>query len=162
MSDILTPDSGITIRRAQHPDDLDHMQKMLGYAAGGDTSDPLLPNYYSVLEDGLFDGVIAEAPDQQPMGAAWFSYFTDDRPGNAQYGGYPEITIAVEPDYRRKMVGRTLMNSLVSLANEKGVEGLALDVLVGNLKAENLYRSLGFKPCKQAFGGYQTMVLLLT
>lgn len=157
---LVVPDFDLTVRLAQHPDDLEHMQEMLGYAAGYNDSDPHLPDYYAALKQGLFDGIVGEV-DGQPIGAAWFSYFNDAMPGYAQYGGYPEVTIGIEQGYRSKGVGRVLMNRLVSLAREKKVGGLVLDVNTANRYAVRLYNSIGFVPCKPVFGNYQTMCLSL-
>ena len=70
----------------------------------------------------------------------------------AAYGGFWTIVpegninnIAVHPDYRGRGLSRQLMQRLIEMAAEKGVKELYLEVRTGNLIAQNLYRSLGFK-----------------
>lgn len=70
----------------------------------------------------------------------------------AAYGGFWTIVpegninnIAVHPDYRGRGISKILMHRLIELAAQKGVKELYLEVRAGNLVAQNLYKSLGFK-----------------
>lgn len=53
--------------------------------------------------------------------------------------------IVVEESYRGNGYGKKLMHSILSSAVEKGVKTAYLQVVVGNVPAENLYESLGFR-----------------
>ena len=44
----------------------------------------------------------------------------------------------------RQGIGKRLVAEAVHLAEENGMKALRLDVLVGNLPAEKLYKSMGF------------------
>lgn len=62
--------------------------------------------------------------------------------------GAPEAdiqTIAVSQNARRRGLGRTLMNALVSEARERGARELFLEVRADNPGAAALYASLGFE-----------------
>lgn len=62
--------------------------------------------------------------------------------------GAPEAdiqTIAVSSDARRHGLGRTLMNSLIGEARERGARELFLEVRADNPGAAALYTSLGFE-----------------
>ncbi len=52
--------------------------------------------------------------------------------------------ISVDPEYRRKGVGRKLMEAVESLAKEEGICNLALDSWVFNGEAHAFFERLGF------------------
>ena len=52
--------------------------------------------------------------------------------------------LGVSPAYMRQGIGKRLVAEAVHLAEENGMKALRLDVLVGNLPAEKLYKSMGF------------------
>ena len=54
------------------------------------------------------------------------------------------MNLAVHPQYRRKGVGRALVECLVEKLKEKEVHSLTLEVRVSNEAASNLYAGLGF------------------
>jgi len=103
-------------------------------------------------------GVIAEA--DQPVGAAWFRFFTADDPG---YGfvdpTIPEVAIGVRSAWRGQGVGRRLLAALITAASEAGVAALSLSVEVDN-GARLLYEQLGFTRVGEAEGEI-TMLLRL-
>ena len=62
-------------------------------------------------------------------------------------GGEAEIiTIAVDPDCRRKGLGRALMNRAGAEALARGAEVVFLEVAEDNAPAIGLYERLGFAP----------------
>lgn len=54
-------------------------------------------------------------------------------------------TIAVNPRFRRRGLGRLMMRTLVNEALKRGATEIFLEVRADNPGAENLYRSLGFE-----------------
>ncbi len=54
--------------------------------------------------------------------------------------------IAVLPPYRRRGIGRKLMDAMIKFARSRGVCAIALEVRESNISARNLYISYGFKP----------------
>lgn len=54
-------------------------------------------------------------------------------------------TLAVDPPFRGLGIGERLLNALLSIAVERGMERATLEVRVGNLVAQNLYRKYGFQ-----------------
>lgn len=55
------------------------------------------------------------------------------------------LNVAVHPDWRRRGVGRALMEEVLAEAREKGVRSVILEVRDGNANAVQLYSSLGFQ-----------------
>ena len=73
------------------------------------------------------------------------------------------LDIAVDPEYRRRGIGRTLLNGILEVIMSKGADSVFLDVRRSNVPAISLYSSLGFtvytlrtgyysKPVEDAFG----------
>jgi GNAT superfamily N-acetyltransferase len=91
-------------------------------------------------------------------GAAWFRLFTQADHG---YGfvrdGVPEVGIGVQPGWRRRGVGRSLLLRLHTEARALGITQLSLSVEPDN-PALRLYESLGYV-CSSDAGGAATMVL---
>ncbi|MGB7447827.1 MAG: GNAT family N-acetyltransferase [Ornithinimicrobium sp.] len=103
-------------------------------------------------------GVVAEA--DQPVGAAWFRFFTADDPG---YGfvdpAIPEVAIAVASAWRGQGVGARLLAALITAADQAGVPALSLSVELDN-RARHLYERFGFAPVTESEGAV-TMLLRL-
>ena len=101
-------------------------------------------------------GVIAQA--DQPIGAAWFRYFTAADPG---YGfvepTIPEVAIAVAAPWRGQGVGSRLLTTLIAAAGQAGVPALSLSVDLDN-PARRLYERSGFVPLEEKEGA---VVMLL-
>lgn len=55
------------------------------------------------------------------------------------------MNIAVAPEYRRRGVGRMLINNLISYLQEQKVIALLLEVRVSNMAAISLYQKFGFE-----------------
>ncbi|MCS6825193.1 MAG: ribosomal protein S18-alanine N-acetyltransferase [Caldilinea sp.] len=67
------------------------------------------------------------------------------------YGGYwlmgqeaHIVTIATHPDFRRRGLGRRLLQAMIDKAVEAGALEITLEVRAGNDAAQALYRSMGF------------------
>jgi len=59
--------------------------------------------------------------------------------------------IAVDPNYRRKGIGRELMKTIFLYFRKKKVKCIALEVEANNKKAINFYLKLGFNISKHKF-----------
>lgn len=53
--------------------------------------------------------------------------------------------LAVHPDYRRRGIGRVLLETLMMESAKRGIQRLTLEVRRSNLGAQALYHGLGFK-----------------
>lgn len=69
----------------------------------------------------------------------------------AAYGGMMTVldegqitNIAVDPAYRRRGYGKTIVRELISYAKENGIASISLEVRESNAAAISLYGSLGF------------------
>jgi ribosomal protein S18 acetylase RimI-like enzyme len=95
---------------------------------------------------------------EQPVGAAWWRYFTVDHPG---YGfiddAVPEISIGVADGFRDRGIGRKLLDGLINEGRIRGIAGLGLSVEPEN-PARRLYERLGFEAVG-GNGGSVTMLL---
>lgn len=89
-------------------------------------------------------GVIAEY-DGACVGAAWFRLWTSDE---HSYGfvsaGVPELGIAVDPSFRSRGIGRSLLDALVGAARKERFPALSLSVSPSN-PARMLYEAAGFR-----------------
>jgi len=73
--------------------------------------------------------------------------------GEAQIGN-----VAVDPDYRRRGVGRQLIQACLEQCKAEKAYFITLDVRVSNTAAINLYRSFGFKEVGRRRGYYSKPV----
>lgn len=53
--------------------------------------------------------------------------------------------VAVESSYRNRGIGRKMLQSLIDIGRNKGLESFTLEVRVSNLSAIALYHRLGFQ-----------------
>jgi [ribosomal protein S18]-alanine N-acetyltransferase len=68
------------------------------------------------------------------------------------------LTMAVNPDLRRRGFGRQLLVELISRASAYGADAIWLEVRASNTGATSLYRSAGFVDVGWRKGYYQTSV----
>ena len=119
---------------------------------------PEVWHYVDAWLDQSDFGLVAEI--EQPVGAAWWRYFTADDPG---YGfideTVPEISIGVTDGYRDKGIGRRLLIGLITEGGNRGIPGLGLSVEPEN-PARRLSERLGFEAVG-GVGGSVTMLLRL-
>jgi ribosomal protein S18 acetylase RimI-like enzyme len=120
--------------------------------------DPALARYVSGWHSDRDAGFIAEG--EQPLGAAWWKFFTADDPG---YGFVsdttPEVSIGVRAGSRGEGLGTLLLEALIVEARQRGLSALSLSVEPDN-PAARLYERLGFITVEH-HGGAVTMVLTL-
>ncbi|MDR2027275.1 MAG: GNAT family N-acetyltransferase [Prevotellaceae bacterium] len=57
--------------------------------------------------------------------------------------------IIVSKEYRGRGIGRKLMNAIISEAEKRKCSRVTLEVRKDNIKAQNLYQSLGFEEAEQ-------------
>ncbi len=87
--------------------------------------------------------VIAHSNDQ-PIGAAWLRFWTES---NHSYGfinhAIPELGIGVVANWRRRGIGRALLQRMIDEAVTRGIGSISLSVEQDNF-ARDLYLSEGF------------------
>jgi ribosomal protein S18 acetylase RimI-like enzyme len=91
------------------------------------------------------DTAVVAVIDSQPVGAAWYRYWTDED----NMRGYvdeatPVLVIAVRRDYRRQGIGGRLIDWLARQACAQGIGRISLSVTKDNV-ALKLYRQQGFQ-----------------
>ena len=64
------------------------------------------------------------------------------------------VNVATHPAYRRRGYARAVLDAILILARERGVERLALEVRESNVAARTLYESLGFCAVGKITGFY--------
>jgi ribosomal-protein-alanine N-acetyltransferase len=83
-----------------------------------------------------------------PCARCLLAIFHDRTVGYVLYGRLPgEVDIhnlAVDKDYRRRGIGRCLMNTVIQEAREQGLTRVTLEVRRSNEAAKGLYQALGF------------------
>lgn len=95
----------------------------------------------------------------QVLGAAWARRVEPVLVRSVAGQPIPEVVIAVDPQRRRRGIGRALMEGLVACAEEAGEPALCLSVSDRNADALRLYERVGFVPVGDRRGHFITMVL---
>ena len=121
-------------------------------------ADPIMLRYHQGWGRRGDGGVVAEV-DGEPVGAAWYRLFEEEKPG---YGFVdektPELSIAVVPLHRRKGIGEAVLRSCMVQAREEGFQALSLSVAVHN-RSRMMYQKAGFERSRSPVGGaHWTMV----
>ena len=141
-----------TIREAAL-EDLPVLREMLGWAAAWRSdeidrrvlADPAVSRYVEDFGRTGDVGLIAEDDSGDPVGAAWYRYFSSEEPGFGFVApDVPEITVAVRPSSRGRGVGTALLRALLARARSAGVGVLSLSVEEDN-RALALYERMGFR-----------------
>ncbi|MFH8627423.1 GNAT family N-acetyltransferase [Streptomyces vietnamensis] len=106
-------------------------------------------------------GMVVEDPTGSPLGAVWARRFPSDDPGYGHVDPQvPELTAGVLPGHRGRGIGGALLDAVVALAAQSGVDQLSLSVEGGN-HAAALYASRGFVAVGRE-GNSDTMLLRLS
>jgi GNAT superfamily N-acetyltransferase len=104
-------------------------------------------------------GFIVES-DNKPVGAIWTRLFSDEQKG---YGFVdnetPELSMAINPDFRNKGFGTQLLEKMLSKLQESGYKKVSLSVDKRNF-AYQLYLKFGFQE-HQMDGNTVVMVKVL-
>ena len=81
-----------------------------------------------------------------------FYYLLEYQNHLVAYGGYWKIkneahlvTLAVHPSFRRKGLGRRLLEHLIEKMQKQGLDTITLEVRSSNLTARKFYEKFGFK-----------------
>lgn len=95
-------------------------------------------------------GVIAESEAGEPLGVAWYRFWTEER----HFYGYvspeiPELGIAVTGHARGRGIGTRLMDELLRVAERSGQSAVSLSVVPEN-PALRLYERFGFRKVGQS------------
>ena len=97
---------------------------------------PWQKNFFSsIFTKHHSNWVIKAKADQQIMGFAILQIVNDQ--GEL-------LNIGIHPAAQRKGYGQALLSHLIAIAREKNLQTIFLEVRASNLKAQNLYRKLGF------------------
>lgn len=89
---------------------------------------------------------------EEGLSSPWDTYWVAEEQGHIigyanlrVLAGEGEIQrIAVHPEYRRRGIGKKLMEEMTSFATKQGVGDITLEVRAGNQAAICLYKSYGF------------------
>ncbi|MGL4361814.1 MAG: ribosomal protein S18-alanine N-acetyltransferase [Cellulosilyticaceae bacterium] len=106
-----------------------------------------------VLENQVFSVPWSEESIKSELENDVATYFVAEEEGQViGYSGiwhvHPEgqiTNVAVHADYRRRGLGRNLMETLLDNGVKKGITNYYLEVRESNINAINLYKSIGFK-----------------
>lgn len=134
-------------------DDLDRLMAVMAAAF-----DPAFGEAWTrrQVEDALMIGnchyrLIDAGGDEPSSGAAAVGFFLSR-------SGFDEeelLLFAVDPVWRRRGLGQTLLRQLVEAARERGARRLLLEMRRGN-PAESLYLDFGFQPIGERPNYYRT------
>ena len=103
-------------------------------------------------------GVAAVEPDSgEPVGAVW-KRLHDEEAGEGYGCAYPELGIAIVPEFRGRGVGSLIMGEFVDGLRGR-VDGLRLGVHPENKHAIRLYEKFGFEQYAIGAGDYPQMKL---
>lgn len=58
-------------------------------------------------------------------------------------------TLYIEPDFRNKKVGSSLIEKLCEILKTKNIKYISVDNIYGNIEARSLYEKMGFKIFKE-------------
>ena len=142
--------------RAATPEDGPFLRAMLYEAAFWHPSQPRPPLDEALAESHLARyvegwpragdaGVVAEDQAGQPIGMAWYRFFSPDAPGYGYLDATtPDLGIAVAPGHWGRGVGAGLLAALLTTARQAGVPALSLSVAQAN-PAVALYERPGFR-----------------
>ena len=91
------------------------------------------------------DTAVVATIESVPVGAAWYRFWTDDRPCSGYIGKHtPVLAIAVHRNYRNQGIGTRMLGWLIDRAAEHSIQAVSLSVSKDN-RAKKLYRRLGFE-----------------
>ncbi len=106
-------------------------------------SSPEFRHYYR-LDGHSGDFGIAAEIEGRIVGISWLTFFDAEDPGYGYIAdGIPELSVSVWKGYRRRGVGKALLEKLFEKAKNRSITRICLSVEEGNGAVE-LYKKLGF------------------
>lgn len=72
------------------------------------------------------------------------------------------MLLAVQPRYRRRSIGRALLEWLEKSCRTAGIESIRLEVRAGNLPARSFYRACGYRNLTRISGYYDRLEPAIT
>lgn len=136
----------ISFREATN-DDATFLSEILASAASASGVDILVGDlsahtdtyqYIEGFPNGTDIGIIAEKDGGYLLGAAWIRSLPTDL--HAVNEPLPELTMGVIPEYKRRGIGKRLLEELYKAASARGVPKISLGVHKDNLPAIQLYK----------------------
>ncbi|WP_299523707.1 GNAT family N-acetyltransferase [Winogradskyella sp.] len=104
-----------------------------------------LSKYFENWGKDKFDIALVVESDNELVGAIWGRLFTGESKGFGYVDNKtPEISMAVQHEYRNQGIGTELINAIASEYQRINVDYLSLSVDKAN-KAANLYKRHGFE-----------------
>lgn len=106
-------------------------------------TDKSLSKYIENWGKDKFDIALVVEVDHQLIGAIWGRLLTRENKGFGYVDdNTPELSMAVQPEYRNQGIGTELIRAIASEYEKMGVEYLSLSVDKAN-QASHLYKRLG-------------------
>ena len=129
--------------RPLEPADWDAVRTIyeLGIATNITTFEDQTPEWQSWHEGHLSIGRLVATLDQQVVGWVALSPVSK-RPA---YAGVAEVTLYVHPDFGRKGIGRSLMESVITDSEKNGIWTLNAVILSENTASLQLFEKSGFR-----------------
>lgn len=91
-------------------------------------------------------GYIAVNDDGLSLGSVTARFFNEENKGFGFVGNdVPELGMALRAEYRGRGIGRALLQRLIDVLKEKGIQKVSLSVDPDNIAAMKLYQRFGFK-----------------
>lgn len=120
--------------------------------------DPVLARYVEGWGRPGDDAVLALSLDEQPAGAAWLRAFDPREPGYAFVDqNTPELSIAVDREYRGRGAGSLLLAGLLGRARSRRVARVSLSVANDN-PARSMYERFGFTKIGESAGTWTMLI----
>ena len=106
----------------------------------------LTPNNSMIVwRTGTNDRCAIAEVNHEPVGAAWYRFATDDSHSHGYVNPQtPELGIGIRREFRRRGIGRRLIQTLIETAKTNHHPAISLSVAPNN-PARHLYESLGFQ-----------------
>ena len=144
-----------TVIRAAKPADFDTLARLYSeldaYHAAAHPDlfrvpdpDAVRPYYQELLDNPLCRLLVAEVDGQVAGFVSFRLDYSPEQPNCLPYAYVKVSDLGVTPAFRRRGLGRMLMQAAEDWARQKGAVSLVLNVFDFNENARGLYRALGY------------------